>query len=1511
MAIISGMEAAKVDDVKPFELPVDALAEGVKTRQGRYDKAKETFATGAAAINFDVRDLEEDYKEKEKIIGEFNDRINNLSESVGGDWSLLDNSQIQAEATKTMQDSRVSHLKKAFKEATDYEKMIHDVEKEHGFALRFGDDASTQSLYDKDGKMRQLDNWSVQEKKSHQAAAAKYFDNLGYEAIDDILWAYSGDPKVIENPSLRKSLTYDFWRKDWASLKVNNKQVDVVINNMIDQFIHEAEGNQYYQQIYKIQTNQGKNDEEAKIIARNQIQHLIQMEGQKRYMKDLEKLSQQDYNKFPEPSAPSSPRGPSTRASTGDGAKPPKVNVMGEPSTIERTNEGLGITEPTRYDKARNILSENVSLEGLGEKPDYQTLGNVHAIGKVGVIVPTNPRGDLGSAKNVAGTVYEASQSFGGDDMTWGRNPVVGRMVESYEKGGWDDDMFNPLVNEKAFVGMLNVYKNGDAYGKPIWESNDLEEIWKKDIEKENSKMLAKLSPDEQRVLVKKMLAEKKQSFFGGGEMASLFSPKFDPIKGYTVYEPVKELEAVKKLYDEKLNSLGKLGVHDPQMPRVSGKRTIEQEREYELLKAKKENLESKIAQVQELEKISNTPERELYQLYPELLDDPGKKAYIKKMEGARNKQIALQTEAYDMMAMDWATAKEAGYSREEWLAMHDPDADNKLARAQHVKDKKSYTLAKADAISEVYGMDFYFSEKFSNQVADLKNSKYFGVAESAVNAMYNSMNQIGDFSNLGDGKIDGKPVYLGAPGLRAKHVDETLTAFEQKILNESVDPPVLSEDGKYYMYNVGDNGMVDPHVADMLEYVKDFGKKYIGPNATVTINHKSMQQKYSNLLPEKTKKYQTSPKFAKYMDLNEKAKIEKIGTGKVWNFNDQTPEGKYAEGYFRSLALQQVKTKVIATNEKIEGIKNVKYGGLDESGKRDFVSVEDINLQSEHIKSILAAYTKKDKDGNPTGEPPTLSEILADEANGCYVGVSPDMNNGRNILNAIYNVKYTTPDGKAANLHLEIELEAIDRTELNKLGVDAYWSDLGEQMRAGLDASGNSSCTIYTPETKDSGNPVGKKYYLIHNEMTINASNNNALHVKPGTFISFDDEDDATPLAIRLERLKGKEGGVAGSSVTVYDNEEAVLKDFEKRYMESDGALLTSFKRIDEMEKDILRARGSMNDTRFEKYMLEMYDPRVFNEITNNGTNMGVTKSTFASMKDKVAAKAKNDYGAKNQVIKTEIPISNGSKKLQVTADNKSSSAGWNLKIDGTLITEKDLKDMSDEEIAKIYDMPGLGPNTKGVVKLLNDKKFITNNGKRYIYKGDTPTVQVSSGNDENKTDVVNGNVRYQFLSMPGLPNKPLMAKKGVPPLINENLQKAFVALPATLDTKLTSNLQVSSGHRSVEDNVMAYKTNMSALTNSDHFYGDAVDISTVALESKPNSSFDGSGYEFLDWLYTPEGETWMKDNKVWIWHHTVTGDGGWHLHIEYNSSRTGLKDDHPGYKKYRDISNVNAKYK
>jgi hypothetical protein len=44
MAIISGMEAAKVDDVKPFELPVDALAEGVKTRQGRYDKAKDLSA---------------------------------------------------------------------------------------------------------------------------------------------------------------------------------------------------------------------------------------------------------------------------------------------------------------------------------------------------------------------------------------------------------------------------------------------------------------------------------------------------------------------------------------------------------------------------------------------------------------------------------------------------------------------------------------------------------------------------------------------------------------------------------------------------------------------------------------------------------------------------------------------------------------------------------------------------------------------------------------------------------------------------------------------------------------------------------------------------------------------------------------------------------------------------------------------------------------------------------------------------------------------------------------------------------------------------------------------------------------------------------------------------------------------------------------------------------------------------------------------------------------------------
>ena len=96
MAIISGMKAAVVDDVKPFELPIESIGLALTARQKRADEAKKNYGIGASSLIFDTRDLPTDVAERNKIADDYAQTINNEVDALGGDWSMMDNSVIQA-----------------------------------------------------------------------------------------------------------------------------------------------------------------------------------------------------------------------------------------------------------------------------------------------------------------------------------------------------------------------------------------------------------------------------------------------------------------------------------------------------------------------------------------------------------------------------------------------------------------------------------------------------------------------------------------------------------------------------------------------------------------------------------------------------------------------------------------------------------------------------------------------------------------------------------------------------------------------------------------------------------------------------------------------------------------------------------------------------------------------------------------------------------------------------------------------------------------------------------------------------------------------------------------------------------------------------------------------------------------------------------------------------------------------------------------------------------------------
>lgn len=176
MAIISGMEAAKVDDIKPFELPIDNMSKGIEARQKRADESKKNFGLGSTSLIFDVRDTPEDKELLNTLGNEYATEIEQELINRGGDWSNMDNSTIQALAMNKLKDPRAIHLRKAKEQADAFAKEKQEREKE-GFPLIFGIDATTQSLYDKDGRETNFYDWSVQKQLDYHEKIDDIFNN--------------------------------------------------------------------------------------------------------------------------------------------------------------------------------------------------------------------------------------------------------------------------------------------------------------------------------------------------------------------------------------------------------------------------------------------------------------------------------------------------------------------------------------------------------------------------------------------------------------------------------------------------------------------------------------------------------------------------------------------------------------------------------------------------------------------------------------------------------------------------------------------------------------------------------------------------------------------------------------------------------------------------------------------------------------------------------------------------------------------------------------------------------------------------------------------------------------------------------------------------------------------------------------------------------------------------------------------------------------------------------------
>ena len=1507
MAIISGMEAAKVGDVTPFELPIEKMAKGIEAVQKRADSAREMYGIGQAAMNFKVRDRKEDYDERARLAKEFDDNIQKELSAVGGDWSKLNNSIIQAQATKSARNPFVSHLIDANKRADVTEKEVRRIEGLGGFAELFGSDARTQDLYEKDGSFRDLSKNSVQPKISHEEAADAYFDHAGEDFIEEILWSYSGD--LITDPKVREEIGTGFFRKDWTKLKQNNRQIAVVINNMVDDFIEERAGKQYYEKLIERAKQSGLGEKEAVAYARGRAERLLQVAGAKRSFQQVEKRSDMQYN----PQKPvavgsgnNGPAGPTETKTITPKEKKPSM-LEGDFATMIRTNEGLQTPYTTYAQGYHNITSDNYSLNGLSANFKLAELTNVKQMGGAILMTPTTIAGTPGAGKNIDGYAYTASQNFGSANRAYGNNPTCVRTLNYADPryGNWGNMLGAPPLDQvlKQYDGTAD-----DGYGKPICSDYDLQRAYRKIVSDNFDKTKRKFnSPAERKKAVDAeadgmLLAYRNGSITS--QMGSLYDAEWNEDKGYNTFKIKPEFQLMLDIVEA---DIAKELADNPPNEAI-----------LKILRQKKINISEKITEGIEVANMMNTPASDLFSTNPEYLNDPSKMSFIKSMEISRNQTKTLMAQANHLLTMDWLIAREKGVTYEDWKALTNPSKSDPNTVYKMEKSKQAYNKIIAASVEEAnslgsYGvstLDFFLQESY-----DTKNAKTIRASENVVNLMYDVQRGV---------VVDGINKVVKKPGAQIYYTkvnnrNETVKANTHEDVSKL---SIFALEQAGYTKNSYGNYEVDYRTYNMISRTEYFFKNKCQADGEGNIIRNSGRFIDANTNFDKA--YRTAslrvtggtPAATAYFKAQADAKIEHLGTARVFNFNITSTDGKAMYDRVKNTALQQYNANAGSDNPTGMGVlKRVNYGGLDKDGKQQNVTEEDINKQGDLMKQII--LHDKIARGDKAGER-SIGAILADisqQPGMGFIGISPDHNNDENIFNAIFAVPYTDANGNVGVLNLELEMPPMSTEVLEALGISSYWTEFNQEIIASRKASGNTSVTITLPSTKGSANPQTNKYYEIHVPMTIQTVNG-SVTAEAGSFILFENGDSSKSFHDQL-LSQNKPGGV---SVRHFASIEAICVDFEKTYMQSDAALIEVMKDIDARGKQILKVvnNSKMTPAQIENYVKE-YHGALWDGLTDGGKNPNITQQSIDALKGKFFKTHKKQYASDNakEVFTLNTSTNNGGSQIDkvfkiITKTNNDSD--WSLQA-GTSntgsveVTQKDLLDMTDDDLILLLSYKGL-KNSASLIALgkqLKEGKYTKDaNGKRFMNPNgvDYSKMQIANS-DVNKTfSLPKGRLGYQFITNPAydtqLKNKPLVvAKTDVPNRANPKLVTAFTSLPVI--PTLSGPIQVSSGHRSIEDNIHAYKGNMKALTRSEHLEGNAIDISTTALKSEPNQ-YNGSGYEFLYWLGTADGKKWLKDNSLYAWHHTVDkvseGDAnhGWHIHLEYttNAGKIGvLRDD------------------
>lgn len=251
MAIIQGMTPASMPKVTPYQMPIDEMAKGLISRQARADDAKNAILAGESAINVDTRPLQEDWDLLHEIQSDYRKDVQQMIEDANGDYSQLPLNSLQSKAMDYASDDRVRALT-AFKVEYDaFNKMEKEINKNKGRRLLFGKfNPLTSSLRDESGKFYNPAEWDLEQRlKWAKAKEDLFFDPvIGKTTIN----ASGSNYEAGDN-------MFAVWRDWWDKHSNNKKQVEAAFSVAYKTYIGTTEGDQEYR--WKLQTYKNEHPE--------------------------------------------------------------------------------------------------------------------------------------------------------------------------------------------------------------------------------------------------------------------------------------------------------------------------------------------------------------------------------------------------------------------------------------------------------------------------------------------------------------------------------------------------------------------------------------------------------------------------------------------------------------------------------------------------------------------------------------------------------------------------------------------------------------------------------------------------------------------------------------------------------------------------------------------------------------------------------------------------------------------------------------------------------------------------------------------------------------------------------------------------------------------------------------------------------------------------------------------------------------------------------------------------